>query len=527
MIQLKKIISAVLLCAMILSLFSCVEFKEAVDKGDGSKPNKNPDGTTAQPDLDDDPTNNFTVQIRANGQPYKPTISMDVYWSDGYNVYVAPVDETGLAVIDGLDGDYTVTLSAVPSGFAYDPNDYVATNNNRNIIIDMYDLNLLLGSGTEYFDCYQINATGVYTVTLKDENDRVYVQFSPQNNGQYTVESWVNVIEDNVSPICTAFPSPYLSSGGYRITKTGVCGSYTRNFVYAVEIADENISTGGGGSHSFKFAVSAETKNAVYPVTLTFAIKRNGDFDYDRAEKQNMLPEHDWSSFDFDSFNSLAGGNIVGAEVLYPGSDNAYVFDQSLYKVWETSAGGDGVYHLYDLEKYPDTNGYGPILVAYITTPCRFLETNNISFSNIDDEGHGALSNIQGMYNYKLFVEGFDAVASKGYYCTDACPCHLDGSTKACAFGANGEKCPDCTKDCTNVTADLMAVKGYADLCNADGVAPVTPELAEFLQRFAIGMRYFADGGGFIDNEPADSTDPSFDAYEDSQWLFPCGYYVG
>ena len=60
---------------MILSLFSCVEFKEAVDKGEG-KPNKNPDGTTAQPDLDDDPTNNFTVQIRANGQPYKPTISM-------------------------------------------------------------------------------------------------------------------------------------------------------------------------------------------------------------------------------------------------------------------------------------------------------------------------------------------------------------------------------------------------------------------------------------------------------------------
>ena len=25
---------------------------------------------------------------------------------DGYNVYIAPIDESGYAVIDGLDGDY-------------------------------------------------------------------------------------------------------------------------------------------------------------------------------------------------------------------------------------------------------------------------------------------------------------------------------------------------------------------------------------------------------------------------------------
>ena len=54
----------------------------------------------------------------------------------------------------------------------------------------------------------------------------------------------------------------------------------------------------------------------------------------------------------------------------------------------------------------------------------------------------------------------------------------------------------------------------YAELCNSDGVAPVTAELVEFLQGFAITQRYFADGEGWVESNT-----------EDSQWLFACGYY--
>ena len=43
-------------------------------------------------------------------------------------------------------------------------------------------------------------------------------------------------------------------------------------------------------------------------------------------------------------------------------------------------------------------------------------------------------------------------------------------------------------------------------------------ELAEFLQKFAITQRYFADGDGWAERS-------GIDAYEDSQWLFACGYY--
>lgn len=518
MIYIKKIVAFLLLASIILSIASCGTYNPALG-GSGNNSNNN---STDKPGLDDDPTNDFTVQLRLNEKPFSPATAINVYWNDGYNVHIAPVDESGYAVIDGLDGDYNVTLSSVPSGYAYDSNAYVATNDNRNIVIEMYDLNLLRGSGTNTNDVYQISDTGVYTVTINSENDFSYIRFSPQINGVYTVESWVSVVEDEISPICLAYlGSAHYVYGEYKVTDVGVCGSYTRNFVHTVNIADENISSSGGGSVTFTFAVGAETKSGVYPVNLTFAVKRNGGFDLNREKQEIMIPSHDWSTFDFNSFNALAGGKIVGAETLYPGTSDSYAFDEDNYKLWPVSEGGDGVYHVFDEEMYPETNGYGPILVAYISSPCRFFpkspEGDGVSFTTIEDAGNNALV-IQSKYNYRLFIKGFAALAAAGYYCTSGCICHaIDGSMPACLIG-----CTDCTADCNQVTAEEMAIKGYADYVNADGVAPVTPELRDFLQRYVSNSQYFfADGEGTIEN---DSSHP-IDSYEDSQWLFACGYY--
>ncbi len=504
----KNIIAVMLLCSALLSAVSCGEFRPATNTGGGG--NKFPGGSTAPPG-DDDPTNDFSVQLKLNGQPFSPTTSMNVYWSDGYNVHIAPVDESGYAAIDGLDGDYNVTLSSVPSGCAYAPNSYTATNENRSITIDLYDLNHLRGAGEGLYECYYIGTTGVYTVTINGEEDFSYIEFAPQHNGVYTVESWVSVTEDEVSPICMGYlGSSQYKYGAYKVTDVGVVGSYTRNFIHTVNIADENISS--GGSQTFTFAVGAETKSGVYPVNLTFAIKRNGDFDIDREEQVTVLPDHDWSYFDFDGFNALAGGNIVGAETLYQGTTDTLIFEEDNYRVWSTSEGGDGVYHVYDPQKYPDTNGYGPVLVAYITEPCRFLGE---SFTHIEDAGNNALV-IHGIRNYRLFIEGFAATAEAGFYCATNCPCHFDGSPPACLAG-----CPDCARDCRPATAAEMAVKGYAEYVNSDGVAPVTPELKEFLQSFASANGYFSDGEGWVETNPY----VSVAAYEDSQWLFACGYY--
>ena len=225
-----------------------------------------------------------------------------------------------------------------------------------------------------------------------------------------------------------------------------------------------------------------------------------------------MIPSQDWSAFDFNAFMNLAGGEIVGAETLYPGTQNSYMFDSNNYKVWEISDGGDGVYHVFDEEKYPETGGYGPVLVAYITEACRYIDR---SFTTVEDAGNSALV-VNGTDNYRLFIKGFEEMASQGYFCATDCLCHLDNSTRACPEG-----CADCHPDCNHPTELEMSVKGYAALVNADGVAPVTRELVKFLQGFAITQRYFADGDGWVES----NSQYPIDAYEDSQWLFACGYY--
>ena len=512
--QYNRIISLILIFVIALSFSGCGEYHSAIGGGNL------PEGTAPQPELDNDPTNDFTVRLRLNGEAYIPMTAINVYWSDGYSIHVAPIDMQGTATIDGLDGDYKVTLSSTPSGYAYDPNAYVATNDSRHVIIDMYDLNLVSGAGTGLYSCYRVEGTGIYSVTIKNDPtdsdgdgstiQKIYFEFAPQESGTYTIESWADTAIDEVNPICTAFlGSSQYKYGEYTVTDTGACGSFTRNFVHTVEIADEMISS--GGSQVFSFTVSAETKSGVYPVTYSFAIKRNGGFDLDRVDKSTVIPTHDWSGFDFDAFNALAGGTIKSSAVLYnEGVGEYYVFDQDNYRI-----GSDGVYHVYDPVKYASTNGYGPMLVAYISTPCNFLGT---PFSTIDTAGFGVLTKVEGQYNYKIFIEGFKAAADAGYYCVSSCPCHVSGDIYACAVGCTG-----CDSSCTNIPEEYMSVAGYVELCNADGVAPVTEELALFLQRFARGQGYFADGNGFIDKQKIDGK--KFDAYEDSQWLFACGYY--
>ncbi|MBE6647601.1 MAG: hypothetical protein E7611_08220 [Ruminococcaceae bacterium] len=508
----KRILLFLLTVILATSLFSCEEYKEGLRfEGESvTEPAPTPGG-----EMDADPTNDFTVTLYLNGKPYKPLVGLDVYWSDGYDVYVAPVDENGVARIDGLDGDYHVTLSSVPYGCAYDSNSYVATNINRNIILDLYDLNPVSGKGSGLYSCYQLGETGIYSVTVSEPGEMAYFEFAPQMNGTYTVESWASITEDEVNPIAIAYygSSSYKHSP-YTVDDVSTVGSFTRNFLHTVKIADQMIS--GGGSQTFTFALTAETKSGVYPVTFTFAIKRDGGFDLDLTERSMIPVRADMSHFDFDAFNSLAGGKIVGAETLFKDKDGnekegAYVFDENEYKLWRTEDGGDGVYHVYNKEKYPETNGYGPVLVAYITSPCRFLDQ---PLTAIEYFGNKALTVNGGTENYKHFIEGYGALVQNNYYCIPECKC----MEKAGHTGACTPECTDCHANCNRCPEDMIGKEGYNAWCNADGVAPVTEELADFLQKFAIAQRYFADGDGWAERR-------GIYAYEESQWLFCCGYY--
>ena len=63
-------------------------------------------------------------------------------------------------------------------------------------------------------------------------------------------------------------------------------------------------------------------------------------------------------------------------------------------------------------------------------------------------------------------------------------------------------------------------IKTYASHVNGDGCYPVNEELKTFLQIFAVSQAYFLDGKGLAE------LFARYNADEDSQWMYACGFYA-
>ena len=197
----KRTVAIVLLIIMAFSLVSCGEYNGPVNNGQNGQ-----GGAVNQPPLDDDSSNDFTVTLKLDGEPYYPKTALNVHWNDGYSIHVAPVDESGVARIDGLDGDYRVSLSSSPADCTYDPNAYVATNDNRNIVIEMYTIGTLSAPsfggaavGTSEYNCHQISGTGVYTVTIEDEelDENYFTDGEEEVDDSYDDENGLDDYDNN------------------------------------------------------------------------------------------------------------------------------------------------------------------------------------------------------------------------------------------------------------------------------------------------------------------------------------------
>lgn len=525
---LKKFISIFFAAVMLFSFAACNgEYNYAIggiggggDKDSGSGP------THSAPTLDGDPTNDFTVTVTADGKPYSPRMEMYVYWSDGFSIYTAPLNKEGVARIDGLDGDYRVTLSAVPNEYTYDPNGNYATNDDRNIVLPLYKLNRLTGGGTGPYDCYNFKKTGVYSAVINSYDDGIFFQYAPEGSGTYSIESWADTMEDNINPYIDVYiGSSAWKQYAYTTDDGGAVGSYTINFVHTVQIADENISSGGQAVYTF--AVKAESKNNKYPITITFAVKRDGDFELDYGNgngsaKGMVVPELDFDAYNVAEHEYGNDYTMRYPEYKYEGLSNTYVFDERRFKLNEE----DGFYHVYNKEAYPETEGYGPILYANVTSACRFIDR---AFTQIEYDANGDTINsalsVNGK-NYKHFFEGYTKLATYGninggsYYCSSACTCH---DTSNPVGWACPNDCTNCHSECRRIPKELIGNEGYQSIVNSDGMAAVTEELREFLDGYCYKQTFFYDGKGTMENTLINGK--YFQAVGESGWLFACAYY--
>jgi len=353
----------------------------------------------------------------------------------------------------------------------------------------------------------------------------VFYAFAPRKSGTYSVLSWTDTVENNVNPKANYYgASIAFKPLNFTADTGGAESSFTKNFKFDVEIADEMIST--GGQAVFTFGIVADSKSGEYPVKVYFVIMLDGEFSLNHTESDIIVPqetlvrqpEYDKSKYEF-----------VGAEISQTVNGNtANIFDGSAYKLWARSDGGDGYYHLYDPAKYTDTQGYGPILYAFVSAPCRFMDT---AFNQIEMRGNKALTVSGGTENYKLFIEGFEALLEDPpgdngpYFCVTNCPCRIRQQCESVssygAVGACTDACTHCHPDCRRCPEEAMGKSGYSDLCNSDGVYGVTEELKDFLQKYSVSQLLFFDGNGFVETNP----EISVYAEEDDQWLFACGYY--
>ena len=502
------LIKAVSLILLLSLLAGCGELIEAT--GNPSEAITHEEATTTDGSAEGEENGDqFTVSLMYAGSPYIPKIEMGVRWSDGKSVHEAQFGEDGIARISDLDGDYQVTLTALPKNFTYNPNVYVATNDSKNVIIELFKYKTAKRGGADIYNCISVKDLGIYRTELKNSASIVYYEFQPRQSGTYTIESWVDVTANVINPQIDFYNGTIAAKFFERtIDDGGISSTYTKNFKMTIEIDEQMI----GGVYTFGVKVLANDSN--FPVSVDFAVQLNGGFSYPWGTSDIVVPTQ-LDSINWKAINELRGGstNFVGAEKKL--ANGSYIFDTDEWGYDEEL----GCYR-----KINPVTGIadGPVLYAYVAAPCRFIDE---AFSTIEYRGNKALTVNGGTEDYKLFIEGYAALIKDPpqleigpYFCVLECPCRVLGTCDgACAPG-----CAECSPDCRNCPEEGKGTPGYAGKCNEIGVVPVTPELKDFLQKFSISQKLYCDGNGWVEENPTIKVD----AGEDDQWLFACGYYA-
>lgn len=514
----KNLISVLLIISLLFSLISCGEFNPPVDQPTGGAEEEDNKGNNNQPQGGTEQRGEpFTVSVTLNGKVYTPpevsddSLAMKVRWTDGKSYETVKLGKDGKAECYGLDGEYSVTLINLPDGYTYNSNIYKADNDTRDVVIELLKITSTRGDGSDPYKCIPLSGTGVYRATVTKNGQEIFYEFEPTRAGTYRIESMVDISASMYDPVIDVYSgSSQYKIRDKRIDGGGASGSYTTNFKYVVDIDEKFIG------NVFTFAIMLEGKDATYPTYVDFIISYEGDYSYDFIKSNFVYPEFIGKSFEYSEYAKYLADdrekfgdskyNIASVKI-----DGKNVFDQQYFKLNPD----DGYYHVYDEEKYAQYGGWGPILYASVSVPTHFIDS---AFNTIEASGNKNLTVSNGTENYKLFIEGYSALVKDDvwYFCIKGCPCRETNG--GCCPTEN--RCTKCTSDCRHIPAKYLGQRGYADIA-IEGRCPVTEELKQFLQKYSVSQKLFSDGNGW-----AEQSSPRYDAYEDSQWLFACGYYT-
>lgn len=442
----------------------------------------------------------FTVQlVNEDGSMYTPTQLIEARFlaEDGNSMFEAKFNSRGLASAVGPDGEYRVSLSNLPEDYTYNPNDNYTDNDHRNITIEMlHIITPRAGNGSDRYNnrgCYEIDESGTYRAVIEAKgtvmpgsvndvsggaNDSLmggkFYEFSPQQPGEYFIESLCDVITNQVNPVLHYY-SGSSQWKQYDQTKDGGgrSSTYTKNFNFIVPPAETgNVWT---------FLITADTLGE-YPVYVDFTIKQ--------LSAGIQEPE---------TINIEARGPFLKQEER---GNIHYFYEDGLLDSSKVALNpDDGFYHLYDAQ----TKEYGALVYATLTKPSRYF---------LNYPGDGGPEPID------------DAFLHSNYFHPEwAESGHLHAfSLRFYKTTADGSFYRDYHNFISVYTGyDQTGEQVKPGYCNEDGAHPVNEELKTFLMDYALaadgGRGMFYDGNGLAE-------DLGMNAGEGSQWLFCCGYYI-
>lgn len=455
----KKILICISFLLTLLSLVGCVG---ETNSGNGNGSGTGPDINGGGDNIDDSNLIEYTAKIYRNGRLWVP--NMDIYaifYNESSTTRVLIDGFTGEAIFKG-DGEYSVHLSTVPTGYTYDPNAYIVTPQHTEANINLEAIQQYTsgtGARSPMSQAYRIEKNGFYTVDIASPSSLVYFQIKPSMPGEYQIESVSDIYDDSINPTLYFFDghqtwrdenNPYIVNDG----GTSLSGGYTKNFTYNLTWDVSQISQWQN------FAIQAEQKYSDYPIKVSFRVKYIGEYHMDYPDRYPVYPTAEILDVMVDEGTTLKAVSDVS-----PNFDQFKTIYDANEDVWR---------------KYDETaqNNYGARLVAYVNTTIPSLD---FSFQTIIGHEVFGLSIGDECFDYFLFGTGplTDPVSGA--------PLIYQGNS-------------------------------YAAHCNDQGVCYVTNELKDFLQRIVIQRNYFFDGQGLLEGN-------GYSSGQDNQWLFACGYY--
>lgn len=480
----KKFLSVMILLLSGMICLSGCDFGSYIENGGNQnggisnvgKPSDDPpDDPVDDPSLD----RHYTVQVYlSTGKDMRIFAPGDneiiAVWRSDYDEHRAELDEKGFADAGELDGDYAVYLEGVPTVYTYNPNACKATAEQNKVSILLTTIREPeRGYGDGRGDLYNhimLRYDGTYRILLNSEYDVVQYVYKPTAAGFYSIESWVNMFDDQINPYIDIYTghenfklfSRTLDGGGATLP-----GGYTKNFRYEVRVDAKEVG------NSFCFALHATSKTNSYPVAVDFTVSYEGEYKSDNSDVRVIRAEE----AKFRAPEPPMGQQFVFADL------GTMVFDNRNFRYNDDT----GRYHYYNAEKFAlDPYGYGagfgPVLYCAIDKAIPSYTLTRLI--NADKVGDGSVSfNYLKLYN--IWIEAEQKFAVYDY-------------------------------------TDFIKVD-YANVCNSDGVCYVTKELKDFLQTFAMNHSLYTDYVGSGDGTPEAL---GYRANQDALWLFACGVYM-